>query len=79
MGRNADRALLAASLAFAGAAGLGSAVAIRDQLPGRPCGVGVPLSVAAGLLAGWGCRGGRTVADARCRYRRGSKGPACGR
>jgi hypothetical protein len=54
MARNADRALLAASLAFASAAGLGSAVAIRDQLPGRPCGVGVPLSVAAGLLAGWG-------------------------
>ena len=47
-------ALLAASLAFAGAAGLGSAVAVRDQLPGQPFGIGVPLSVPAGLLAGWG-------------------------
>ncbi len=49
-----DGALLAASLAFAGAAGLGSAVAVRDQLPGRPFGISVPLSVPAGLLAGWG-------------------------
>jgi drug/metabolite transporter (DMT)-like permease len=51
---NPDRALLSASLAFAGAAVLGSAVAIRDQLPGQPLGVRVPLSVPAGLLAGWG-------------------------
>ena len=51
---NPDRALLSASLAFAGAAVLGSAVAIRDQLPGQPLGVSVPLSVPAGLLAGWG-------------------------
>ena len=49
-----DRALLGASLAFAGAAVLGSAVALRDQLPGQPFGVSVPLSVPAGLLAGWG-------------------------
>ncbi len=49
-----DRALLAASIAFAGAAGLGSAVAIRDQLPGEPLGIGIPLSVPAALLAGWG-------------------------
>ena len=49
-----DGALLAASLAFAGAAGLGSAVAIRDRLPGQPFGISVPLSVPAGLLAGWG-------------------------
>ena len=48
------RSLLAASSAFAGAACLGSAVAIRDHLPGQPLGVGVPLSVPAGLLAGWG-------------------------
>ena len=38
-----DRALLAASVAFAAAAGLGSAVAIRDELPGEA--VGVPLRV----------------------------------
>jgi hypothetical protein len=49
-----DRALLAASVAFAAAAGLGSAVAIRDQLPGEPLGITVPLSVPAGLIAGWG-------------------------
>lgn len=47
-------ALLTAALAFAGAAGLGSAVAVRDELPGRPFGISVPLSVPAGLLAGWG-------------------------
>jgi hypothetical protein len=47
-------ALLGASLAFAGAAVLGSMVALRDQLPGEPFGVGIPLSVPAGLLAGWG-------------------------
>jgi hypothetical protein len=41
-------------VAFAGATGLGSAVAVRDQLPGRPFGISVPLSVPAGLLAGWG-------------------------
>ena len=51
---NPDRALLSASLAFAGATVLGSAVAIRDQLPGQPLGVSVPLSVPAGLLVGWG-------------------------
>jgi drug/metabolite transporter (DMT)-like permease len=49
-----DAVLLGASLAFAGAAVLGSVVAIRDQLPGEPLGVGTPLSVTAGLLAGWG-------------------------
>lgn len=49
-----DRALLLAATAFAGATAVGSAVAIRDQLPGQPLGVTVPLSVPAGLLAGWG-------------------------
>jgi hypothetical protein len=49
-----DGALLGASLAFAGAAVLGSVVAVRDRLPGEPLGVGISLSVAAGLLAGWG-------------------------
>jgi len=51
---NADRVLLGASLAFAGATVLGSAVAIRDQLPGEPLGMSVPLSVPVGVLAGWG-------------------------
>jgi hypothetical protein len=36
-----DGALLGASLAFAGAAVLGSVVAVRDQLPGKPLGVGI--------------------------------------
>ena len=49
-----DRALLAAAVAFAAAAGLGSVVAIRDELPGEPLGITVPLSVPAGLAAGWG-------------------------
>jgi hypothetical protein len=54
MSANPDRALLAASLAFASATVVGSAVAIREQLPGQPCGITVPLSVPAGLLAGRG-------------------------
>jgi hypothetical protein len=54
MRANPDRALLGASLRFAGAAVLGSVVAIRDQLPGQPLGVSIPLSVPAGLAAGWG-------------------------
>ena len=58
-----DGALLVASLAFAGAAGLGSAVAIRDQIPGRPFGISVPLSVPAGLLAGWGAQGSAWAAS----------------
>ena len=49
-----DDALLGASLVFAGAAVWGSAVAIRNQLPGQPLGITVPLSVSAGLVAGWG-------------------------
>jgi drug/metabolite transporter (DMT)-like permease len=49
-----EQALLAASLAFAGAAVLGSAVAIRDQIPGEPLGTGIQLSVPAGIAAGWG-------------------------
>lgn len=53
-GQDGDRALLAASVAFAGAAGIGSAVAVREQLPGQPLRVSIPLPVGAGLLAGWG-------------------------
>lgn len=49
-----DGALFAASLAFAGAAGVGSVVAVREHRAGRPFGISVPLSVPAGLLAGWG-------------------------
>ena len=65
-----DNTLLGASLMFAGAAVWGSAVAIRDQLPGRPLGLTVPLSVPAGVVAGLGGRRGRTVADAGRGHRR---------
>jgi hypothetical protein len=54
MSADPDRALLATSLAFAGAAVLGSAVAIREDLPGQPCGISIPLPVSTGLLVGWG-------------------------
>src|SRR5215472_348785 len=54
MSADPDRVLLGASLAFAGAAVAGSVVAVRERLPGEPCGISVPLSVPAGLLAGWG-------------------------
>jgi hypothetical protein len=54
MSADPDPALLTAALVFAGAAITGSAVAIRDEHPGRPCGISVPLTVPAGLLAGWG-------------------------
>jgi len=39
MSADPDRELLAASLAFASATVVGSAVAIREQLPGQPCGI----------------------------------------
>jgi hypothetical protein len=42
------------ALFLSGAAVWSSAVAVRDQLPGRPLGITVPLSVPAGLVAGWG-------------------------
>jgi hypothetical protein len=51
LGSGQDRGLLWASLAFPGATVLGSVVAIREEVPGRPLGVGVPLSVAAGVAA----------------------------
>ena len=42
MSADPDPALLAAALVFAGAAIAGSAVAIRDELPGQPCAVSIP-------------------------------------
>lgn len=50
----ADSALLAASSAFAGACALGSAVAVRHDLPGEPLGIRLPITVPQGLLIGWG-------------------------
>jgi hypothetical protein len=49
-----DPALLTASAAFAGACGLGSAVALRQSLPGEPLGITLPITVPRGLLIGWG-------------------------
>jgi hypothetical protein len=45
--------LLGASLAFAGAAVLGSVVAVCEQLPREALGVSISLSVPTGLLAEW--------------------------
>lgn len=73
MSADPDRSLLAASLAFAGAAVVGSAVAIRDELPGQPCGISVPLSVPAGAAGRLGSRCCRTVADAARGGHRGGK------
>ncbi len=49
-----DPVLVAAAATFAGASVFGSAVSVRHDLPGKPFGMSVPLSVPAGLLAGWG-------------------------
>src|SRR5208283_4025626 len=52
--QDADRWLRVAALGFACAAGFGTAVAIRDDLPGEPLGIRVPLTVPTGILVGWG-------------------------
>ena len=49
-----DRALRAAALGFACVAGYNSVVAIRENVPGQPLGIRVPLSVSTGILVGWG-------------------------
>lgn len=49
-----DPVLLSAAAAFAVASAFGSAVAIRDDVPGEPLGLTVPLTVPAGILVGWG-------------------------
>ena len=49
-----DRALTAAAVGFACTTAFTTAVAIRDDLPGRPLGTGVRLSVPTGILVGWG-------------------------
>ena len=67
MTADADRALRRAALGFAFATGFTTAVAIREDLPGEPLGLRVPLSVPTGILVGWGDRGGGTLADARSR------------
>jgi hypothetical protein len=49
-----DRALRAVALAFAGATGYNSVVAIREKVPGEPFGIRIPLPVSTGILVGWG-------------------------
>jgi hypothetical protein len=49
-----ERALRASALGFTFATAYNSVVAIREDLPGEPLGIRVPLSVSAGTLAGWG-------------------------
>ena len=48
------RQLQLAAWAFAGATLLGSVVSIRNNVPGEPLGIRLPLSVPAAVLVGWG-------------------------
>jgi hypothetical protein len=48
------RALRGAAVGFALATAYGSAVAIRENLPGEPLGLRVPFSVRTGIWVGWG-------------------------
>jgi len=49
-----DPVLLAASAAFAGACAFGSVVAVREDVPGEPFGIAIPLTVHSGIVVGWG-------------------------
>jgi hypothetical protein len=51
---DSDRALRAAALGFACATLYNSVVAIRENVPGEPLGIRMPLSVSSGILVGWG-------------------------
>lgn len=48
------RVLRGAAIGYACTAGFTTAVAIRDDLPGQPLGIRIPLSVPTGILVGWG-------------------------
>ena len=50
----ADRVLVSAAAAYVAAAAFGSAVAMRQDIPGEPFGIAIPVSVPSGLLVGWG-------------------------
>ncbi|HXR23475.1 MAG TPA: hypothetical protein VN786_13040 [Acidimicrobiales bacterium] len=81
---NTERALRAAAVGFACAAAFGAAVAIRDDLPGEPLGIRVPLTVPTGLLVGWGAAVAAPwpmpvaalMAASRASGRHGDAGPA---
>jgi hypothetical protein len=49
-----DREMQVAAVAFSAATVLGSMVSIRQRLPGEPLGIRLPISVAGGVLLGWG-------------------------
>jgi hypothetical protein len=51
---SSTRALHCAAVAFACATVYNSCVAIRENLPGEPLGIGVPFSVPRAILVGWG-------------------------
>lgn len=49
-----SRQLRLAAWAFAGATLFGSAVSMRNKVPGEPLGIRLPLSIRMALLIGWG-------------------------
>jgi hypothetical protein len=53
-GRMGDKSPRWAAIGFACTTGYASAVALRENLPGEPFGLRVPISVRAGILTGWG-------------------------
>ena len=65
------RALVGVALGYGACVAVCSYVAVRDGVPGRPLGIGVPLSVPTSLVAGWGIWGLGALADA------GDRGGGC--
>lgn len=51
---DAAQRLRMAARVYAGATVFGSVVALREDIPGEPLGLKIPLSVPTGLLVGWG-------------------------
>ena len=49
-----ELSLRAAALGFALVTASNSVVSIREEVPGEPLGVGVPISVRTSVLTGWG-------------------------
>ena len=47
-------ALYLAAVTYAGTAAISSVIAVRDNVPGEPLGITVPLSVPSALAVGWG-------------------------
>jgi hypothetical protein len=49
-----DGVVRAAAFGFACATGYNSIVAIRENVPGTPLGIRIPLPVSTGIMIGWG-------------------------